>query len=315
MSHLRLRGLCGFPLHGAHAHFETDITESKSNSSPSNLYKDPIFWTDRNPNYFAFLLDVRRVVQKYVHNPYLFENRKVDLRFTYILTSVSPLRLYTLPGNIWLRPIQANYSSSLESVADLCIHANDFLNRNCYSRNPKEMRGGRRDEIFKAFRQDGLNIDRILSDADHATVTSFFSAEPKLRREFERRVGSRYSSYQYITSEFTLDEDGRLWLMEINSFPIIPLLKNDPDVLLLHGDTYSEILNVVGYHFPGNMSERAEELIRASMVPFVKGRHIALNPDLYRVRLGNSKYQSFLYRNVHSYRCGLPFSWNNVGEG
>jgi tubulin polyglutamylase TTLL6/13 len=69
----------------------------------------------------------RRLVQKYVSNPYLHDSLKVELRIFFLVTSISPLRVYTFPENLRIKVGMSNFTADPESRDDLCVHGQDYV--------------------------------------------------------------------------------------------------------------------------------------------------------------------------------------------
>jgi hypothetical protein len=125
-----------------------------------------------------------RVIQKYIHEPYLYKNLKVEIRLFVLVTSISPLRVFTFPQNIRTKVGLANFTSDPASKDDLCVHAQDFLvgsSRECSRLVTADAYGEERNSIFDQLMQEGADIPRMLHSMENAIITSLLAAIPVLR--------------------------------------------------------------------------------------------------------------------------------------
>lgn len=156
------------------------------------------------------------VVQKYVERPLLFHGRKFDIRVWAIATAKKELFFYK---HGYLRTSSFDYDTS---VSDNYVH----LTNNCLQKwgdhYGKHETGNTLS--FEAFQQyldekfPGLNLDvgrHFIKRIKDLIIDSYLSAK-KIIHKSKRRT-----SFELLGFDFLVDEDFRVWLIEVNTNPYL----------------------------------------------------------------------------------------------
>jgi hypothetical protein len=156
------------------------------------------------------------VMQKYIEKPLLFYGRKFDIR---VLALVDDQGNFFLYKPCYLRTSSEEYSLSNK---DKNIH----LTNNCFqmrSVNYQKFEDGNQIpyEFFIDYLKQNylpkypdLNIDHIMQRMKDIMIDSVLAAHSKL--DPRKRPGNKF---EIIGFDFLIDEDLRVWLIEVNTGP------------------------------------------------------------------------------------------------
>mmetsp|Transcript_47352 Transcript_47352/g.148079 ORF Transcript_47352/g.148079 Transcript_47352/m.148079 type:complete len:749 (+) Transcript_47352:297-2543(+) len=155
----------------------------------------------------------RWIVQKYVENPLLINNKKFDIRQWILVTDWNPLTVWFY-DECYLRFALSDYNS--ETLTDRFSH----LCNNCVQKEASDFEE-RRDESMwdlDAFKnwltstgQESVWQEKILPQLQSISIWAVMCAQDLL----ENRKGSS----ELFGYDFLIDRDFRVWLIEINSSP------------------------------------------------------------------------------------------------
>jgi len=163
------------------------------------------------------------IVQRYVPNPMLLppHSRKFDLRVYWFIASTNPVRVYYHDGTT---------RSSLESfdaedTTNMGQHLTNVAvqkqNKALYASSKEELRlsfdgkGGLGDILRQEFPQHPDPMEDVRAQIRHAIATVFLSdADELASTQFTDR------SFSLIGGDFIIDDDLRVWLLEIQEGPV-----------------------------------------------------------------------------------------------
>lgn len=156
------------------------------------------------------------VVQKYIEKPLLFYGRKFDIRMWAIATGKNELFYYR---HGYLRTSSSEYDTAAK---DNYIH----LTNNCLQKfgdqyGMHEKGNTLSFQSFQAFLDkefSELKIDfwqHILPRTKDLMIDSFLSAKKHIRK------GKRKQVFELLGFDFLIDEDFRVWLIEVNTNPYL----------------------------------------------------------------------------------------------
>jgi len=260
-------------------------------------------WTHLNAG------DMTSVVQKYVHNPILYDNLKVELKYYFLVTSVHPLRIYSHPANPIVFVAHANYSTKQEDISNICIHGrpahlkcprSDFLS----SLNSEAYLG------LPTFLNTKCNLAQIMHAMDDAVILTLLSAESRLTTDFYKKAKNRYNYFQIFSADFMVDESGQPWLMEINGAPLctVPVER----LRQINIDFYSDALIIAGYHLPRSLGAQAQALVRNDGA-YRNITNVVLDETLYQIELSTDEKEKHLkYGNTKDRQLYLTSILHNL---
>jgi len=237
----------------------------------------------------------KNVVQKYVHNPILYDNIKVELKHSFVVTSVHPLRIYSHPGVLVALLAKANYSTHPEDIGNLCIHTR-VKKIKCDRANFLHQLSPAAYLEMMGVLDTKYNFQKLIHSMDEAVILTLLSAESRLSKAFYRNAKNRYNYMHLMTADFMVDENGQPWLMEMNGAPLRDV--NVPWRKERNYDFYSKILNIAGYHLPPTIGAQAEAIVRNSS-GFENTTKVVMDESLYRIKLTpNEKLKQDKYANI-----------------
>jgi len=156
------------------------------------------------------------VIQKYIERPLLYKNRKFDIRVWALATSKNEIFYYKAG---YLRTSSEEYK--LDSK-----HNYVHLTNNCLQRHGKNY--GTHEEgntiSFESFQkyidetwpQLGINLENhIIPRMKDLIIDSYLAGKSSINSS------RRKNSFELLGYDFLIDEDFRVWLIEINSNPYI----------------------------------------------------------------------------------------------
>jgi len=163
------------------------------------------------------------LAQRYVEKPLLLRNsRKFDIRVWVLLTH---------DFKVYLHREGVMRTSSVEfTMSDL---KNKFIHMTNHSIQEEHEDFGKHEEgneiFFESFDHSDLlevdiTLDEIMSQIKEAVRETFLAAKPVLERIDEI---DDYHSFMFFGFDFMLDEDKKVWLLEVNASPAVakPLLQ------------------------------------------------------------------------------------------
>ena len=156
------------------------------------------------------------IIQKYIERPLLYYGRKFDIR---VLGLIDDDKNFFLYKPCYLRTSSNNYTLSDQSKF---IH----LTNNCFqmkSENYQQHEAGNQipyvsflEYLDKNFKEDlpDLDKDHIFQRMKDIMIDSHLASISQL--DFRKRPGSKF---EIVGFDFILDEDLRVWLIEVNTCP------------------------------------------------------------------------------------------------
>ena len=220
----------------------------------------------------------RGVISAYIDPPYLVDGLKFDLRLYVLVTSFSPLTVYTHASGI-VRFATEDYN---EHASDLACHrahvCNYAVNKNSErfvrSTGSDAERGGQGGSIwsldaFKARLAADLGEERaarVWADVDRLIMLTLIAAAPEMRSAASEADGGRGAGgcgkddaadgdvdltaaqdaccFQLYGFDVMLDADARPWLLEVNGDP--GLRTESPIFLQINAPMVADLLNLIG---------------------------------------------------------------------
>jgi len=151
------------------------------------------------------------VVQKYVENPLLIENKKFDIRQWAVITQWDPLAVWFYE-DCYLRFTLRDYEP--DKPRDRLAH----LTNNSVSKKGKEF-----DSVKNETMIDSTEFDKILQEKFGKKFQEIKTQMKKIVSASlgccQGIVGARQNSFELVGFDFLVDENFKVWLLEINCSP------------------------------------------------------------------------------------------------
>lgn len=166
----------------------------------------------------------RGVFQVYIDKPLLITNRKFDLRFYALVTSVNPIRIY-MHENGMARFATHEYDENAP-LSNLKMHLTNFsLNKddsNFVLSSGKENVKNSKWSIqffYDYIEKQGIDKKSLLMSIEKVTVAALISGLSVVREHHFQCIKHRHTSYELYGIDIILDEDLNPHIMEINISP------------------------------------------------------------------------------------------------
>jgi tubulin monoglycylase TTLL3/8 len=161
---------------------------------------------------FDYMKGRHFVIQKYIENPLIIENRKFDMRQWVLVTSMNPLAVW-IYDEMYARFSSEDYDPN--AIYNVYMHlTNNSINKH----NPHEekIKGNMWDDAtFSKYLDskfgDGSYKKKVRSRIEDIVVWTLKSANDKIRH--------RDHSFEIYGFDFMIDELMNVWLIEVNSSP------------------------------------------------------------------------------------------------
>jgi tubulin polyglutamylase TTLL4 len=200
--------------------------------------------------------DAKVLVQEYIDNPYLLQQRKFDLRIYVLVTSFEPLRAYTFEQGLARFATQPYEPPSADDVGERCAHLTN------YSINKKEgdfiaNESAEDDDVghkwslaaaFRALAEEGVDVVAVRKRIDALLAKTLIAAQPHVSQKYGSYFRRRGACFEVFGFDVMLDSDARPWLIEVNVSP--DLSSSSPLDRQLKGALASDVLQVVGIRAP-----------------------------------------------------------------
>ena len=189
------------------------------------------------------------IIQKYIERPLLYYGRKLDIRVWTLLTSKKEVYYYT---HGYIRTSSNEYSLNTKRL-------NVHLTNNCLQQleddyglfeegNTIEF-GAFKEYLRQKYGKYQLDFERdIIERIKDLIIDSYFAVKSEIN------PNKRKNSFELLGYDFLIDEDFRVWLIEVNSNPylglpnkfiegLLPKMLNDLFELVI--DPYIKVSNTL----------------------------------------------------------------------
>jgi tubulin polyglutamylase TTLL4 len=217
------------------------------------------------------------VVEQYIPRPLLITGRKFDIRLYALVTSVCPFTLYFHENGLAL--FATSPYDEVSDLADLTRHITNYeINREsedfvvCDGVNEKiEDSKWSLPFLWEYFESRGIDWRRIKRDVYDVATSSIIASMCAVRNaHFVDVPRHRRCSYEFLGVDLLIDEDLKVWLLEINITPgMYPT--SDLDVYVKRQVAFDlfNIIRIVDYTLddttPCREFARVERIMRYSL--------------------------------------------------
>jgi tubulin polyglutamylase TTLL4 len=224
-------------------------------------------------------------VQRYIHNPYLIDNRKFDVRCYVLVTSFNPLRVYMFNDGM-VRLCTSEYSLDVNKLQDSYRHLTNYsINKtsDAFVENTEadDNDTGHKQSLssfFKRLRREGKDVDRLAEKMRAVVCKTMIACESECYPKAVGMRGRDVCCFEVFGVDLMFDARLNVWLIEVNIYP--SMMSASPFDKRLKCTMLSDTLHIVGVP-PGLqgmpkkerprdvLRETVEELERAKGTNFI----------------------------------------------
>uniref|UniRef100_A0A5K3EGN5 Tubulin polyglutamylase TTLL4 n=1 Tax=Mesocestoides corti TaxID=53468 RepID=A0A5K3EGN5_MESCO len=165
------------------------------------------------------------IVQRYIHNPYLINNSKFDLRIYVFIYSVHPLIVYVHEDGL-VRFASHKYTNSPRFVGNRFVHLTNYsINRqnvDYVSNTSDEACKGHKwslRALWTFLRSRNVKPELVWSSIKDVIAKTCIAIEPHLKTAVDTYCNSPYSAQELFGFDIFLDETLKPWILEVNVSP------------------------------------------------------------------------------------------------
>ncbi len=209
------------------------------------------------------------VVQRYIARPHLINNTKYDLRIYVLVTSIHPLRIYLYDEGL-VRFASAEYAPDNDTLGDVFMHLTNYsINKNNANYSPNEDPDERKGHkwtlgsLWQYFTEQGIDFRPAWDKIKDMVIKTIISGEHSMFPLARGNLSSHYCSFELFGFDVLLDADFKPWLIEVNISP--SLHSSSPLDLDVKSPLATEVFNIVRYHIPNKLPQRAQRQLLQKM--------------------------------------------------
>ncbi|BHF66778.1 Tubulin polyglutamylase ttll4 [Sparganum proliferum] len=205
-------------------------------------------------HYFATIYRYYHLLNKYLHNPFLINNSKFDLRIYVFVYSLKPLCVFVHEDGL-ARFASQKYSNSPRLVGNRFIHLTNYsvnrLNVEYVVNNSEESCKGHKwslKALWSYLRSQGIDTDKVWADIKDVVVKTCLATESLLKAAVDTYCVSTFSVQELFGFDIFLDENLKPWLLEVNVSP--SMHSDSPLDVKVKGTMIKDMLNLTGIRLP-----------------------------------------------------------------
>ncbi|ESP02910.1 hypothetical protein LOTGIDRAFT_110692, partial [Lottia gigantea] len=162
-------------------------------------------------------------IQEYVAKPYLIDGKKFDIGIYTILTSINPLRLYIVNGEVLVRFCAKKYHPFDPKTKEQYVVGDNYTPmwqvpslKEIFTEMEFSFKNTLHYQISNKTSENRAN--QMWSDIEEAILTVYKDKESKLIESAAKYKTTR-NFFEMVRFDFVLDEDLNVYLMEANMSP------------------------------------------------------------------------------------------------
>ena len=201
----------------------------------------------------------RIIAQKYIHNPFLIDGRKFDLRIYVLVTHADPLRIYLFKDGL-ARFATAKYTIDPSTLKNRYMH---LTNYSVNKRNEEFEKNQDADDdgvgskwslqaLLRFFEQQGIDKDQVMGSISDVIIKTIIAVEGEVNTLLGRYCRNRTKAstsgspcYELFGFDILLDAKLRAWLLEVNVLP--SLSSSSPMDKKIKNTLLTDVLHLVGF--------------------------------------------------------------------
>ncbi|CAH1183045.1 unnamed protein product [Ceutorhynchus assimilis] len=199
------------------------------------------------------------VCQRYVHNPYLINGSKFDLRLYVLVTSFHPLRIYLYPEGL-ARFASAKYSDDVKDLKDRYMHLTNYSINKLSSQytanedaNACQGHKWTLSKLMEYMKNEGVDTRGLWKNLQQLVIKTIISSEALVTPLCEENMNNYYNCYELFGIDVLLDEHLKPWLLEVNISP--SLHSASPLDAHVKGPLVQTLFNMAQFHFPVKLEQ------------------------------------------------------------
>ena len=197
------------------------------------------------------------IINKYISNPFLINDKKFTLRAFSLVTGFYPLKIYFYKDG-YLIFSQNKYDLNIKNLNDICIHISSEKNEIICNKKNKKLKNQIQtyekslfDENctiwnflnFERFcKKNEINYNNIMNKAKDIIIKTFISLNDEITTKYKSNKDR--NMFQLFTFDFILDKNLELYLIDIDKNPKLNSKHLVP--VYIYDHIFSDILNIVG---------------------------------------------------------------------
>ncbi|KAH9107605.1 hypothetical protein LEN26_007510 [Aphanomyces euteiches] len=172
------------------------------------------------------------VVQKYIHNPYLIDGYKFDLRIYVFVYSVDPLRVYIFRNGLARFCTTPFEPPKRGNLAQTRMHLTNYaINKKSkqFVQSADETTGSKRSfsYIMQHLHEQGMDAEAVWADICDVVIKTLLAIQPRLVAGYRSFFGTDESkgrqwgpaAFEILGFDIMLDQQGKTWMIEVNHAP------------------------------------------------------------------------------------------------
>ncbi|PVD23562.1 hypothetical protein C0Q70_16834 [Pomacea canaliculata] len=205
-------------------------------------------------------------IQEYVSKPFLIDKHKFDIGVYTILTSINPLRVYIVEGDILFRFCPQEYYPFDPQNRDKYVVGDDYLPMWKVSslKDIHQRHGFSFKDTFNIYmKSKGLDYEKVWRDIRSAIATVYLEKESKLIESALAYLDTN-NFFEMVRFDFVLDEALNVFLMEANMSPNLSSSHFPPNKRLYEHVIFN-VLGLIGLtHWMSSKQVNYEDEMRVS---------------------------------------------------
>ena len=214
----------------------------------------------------------RGIIQQYI-NPYLINRKKFDFRLYFLVTSVSPMKIYMFNDGL-VRFCTDNYDTTKIETDPYSHLTNYSINKDSlvYTQKKEEnvLNSKWSLKFFLNTMKDKIDVDKLMNDIEIACIKVLLEGQMAIRKEHLETNRPFYGSFELYGVDVLLDENLKPYVIEVNISPSMEggQSKMDSNIkTTLLCDTFNMALIVDnGYEVFDYINETYKKIINSSDV-------------------------------------------------
>uniref|UniRef100_A0A6G1SA67 Tubulin polyglutamylase TTLL4 n=1 Tax=Aceria tosichella TaxID=561515 RepID=A0A6G1SA67_9ACAR len=248
------------------------------------------------------------IVQQYISNPCLLENRqKFDLRIYVLVTSVDPLKIYVYDEGL-VRFASSKYTSQEDGIIDQYMHLTNYFinknNRDYQINNDCDSLDGCKWTLKRFWRYIEEHFEHVSSkdlwdQIIDIIIKTIICCETPMTRLSHANCKNDYSSYELFGFDIILDENFKPWILEVN---ITPSLKSESNLdTSVKFRVIRDMFNLVGYHLPPPPADQPNPMTQYENCRLFFDKRLYTESLTKQDKLKHLKYQK-LFKQENNHR-------------
>jgi len=172
----------------------------------------------------------RRVVQRYINDPYLIEGLKFDLRLYVLIYGCDPLRIYLYNEGLARLATEEYEQPSKYNIKNMYIHLTNYaINKNndnfIFNTDEDETDTGHKrslDFIWRYIDSHGGNSKQLQYKIKDLIIKTFCAVQPQLAQPYRTSQPNSIENnmcFEILGFDVLIDSNLNPWLLEVNHSP------------------------------------------------------------------------------------------------